>query len=400
MVSQPITRRIQAGRNVGALMTIQNDGEIPTQYIVEATGISVSGFVPETTARTITPIISPGDARDVRVSIPIPRDATLGDWDVRVRIYEAGPAGSLGALVDEAFFQNVLEILAPQALVVAPIAAPPAELEEPFLPPAVPVLPPVPTPPTPATVTRAAELAGTPVQRRTIGTLTGALTLTEQQFARLEEIDPFRRVRLRDFSEAQILEFLQTGFLPESEAAIRERLEIERRTAQLQAAFAPVVPLPDELDAEAEARAAAEAERFAAILERRRIEQAAQAVLTQAERQQIQLTLDQAQTSLRNLQSDLAIAVADLDSLNSRTTELAQRIVEHERLGFFQIIPVWWGEFFGTRRPTISEIQALSANLRTEAAEVRRDRNRFMDAIAVAEVRVETAERELRQLSA
>lgn len=395
------------------MLTIENTGEVPTAYIVEVTGISALGLVPQATARTPTPVILPGMARDVRVAIPIPPDVAEGSWDAQVRIYEAGPEGSLGNLVDEQFFGNVLDVEVPERP-PAPRLPEVPEIDEDFAPPEPPMPPPRVSPRlfSPSEIQRLEQLDPTGRIQEDLGSVnrirdfirqggvaTHGVLLSPDEYLRFRELDPFRRVTL-DYTGEQLLEFIRSGGqIPASVEAARERAQAAEaeRIAEFQAGLRDPFGIRERQEEAEQALAEIEAreqERFAQRFEEAQEQQR----VTQTMIQAAQLTVDQARNRLSNVENELAQITDQLNVVNQRTEEVAARIDEYDNLGFFEIIPPWWAERFGLRRPTIDEVRSLFDQLRTEAGQLRQQRSQLFGQVSQAREALSQAEFDLRQL--
>lgn len=132
-------RAFQPGQVAQAQLTIINDGDLPTQYVVEVSpgAMSLLGFVGEGTIVFITEVVNPGRSLSINFPLSLPAAISEGSKMVRVRIGDAGPAGEMVSLLDEQLFGGRLrvELAGPPA---PPPAPPPTEAiplpDEPILP--------------------------------------------------------------------------------------------------------------------------------------------------------------------------------------------------------------------------------------------------------------------------
>ncbi|MDP2661120.1 MAG: hypothetical protein Q8R28_10370 [Dehalococcoidia bacterium] len=413
MVSQA-PRAIRAGQSIGTTLTIQNDGDVPTGYVVEVVGLNPLG-IPGAVGRVPVPVIAPGMTRSVPINLQIPATAVGGAWTVQARIYEAGPGGALGILVDEVTLPGVLEVEAPLTPPAPAPVAPPG-----------PTLPPAAT--APPTVQQVAQIAGgqrimlAVSQAERLANLdptgqiaaslptrdsllefinsgrirVGAATLSPEEYLTLQILDPFNRVRF-DLSPQQLLEFVQTGVLPDIPGApptpvMFQPLPFPSLPPPPLAGMPQPPPPPMPITGPApdgllEAEQAERAEMLAAA-------QAQAAAL----REQAEAQVADAMAQVNALQGDFAAVAGQIDFLNVRVMDLAEAIDEYNSLGFFQIVPVWWSERFGLRRPSIDDITNLFDGLREEQAGLRQQRSDIQAQITQAQQELVTDQAALRRL--
>ncbi|KKM26872.1 hypothetical protein LCGC14_1580410, partial [marine sediment metagenome] len=143
MVQQVIETALQPGQTAQTLVTIANDGNLPTRYAVQlSSGVPFElGFASDTTVVFVTDVIAPGTSTTYSVPLALPTSIIPGDKTIRARIGEVGPLGDLVALLDEEFFSGLLRVVEAE---VVPPPEPPA--------PPPPVVPPPPEPPAPPVV--------------------------------------------------------------------------------------------------------------------------------------------------------------------------------------------------------------------------------------------------------
>ncbi|MBI2855647.1 MAG: hypothetical protein HYX93_02235 [Chloroflexi bacterium] len=117
MVTERPERVLQPGQVAQGLLTITNDGDVPTRYAVEVSpGVTlpVVGFAAEDTRAMLSQVVRPGESATVRIPLGLPVDIAEGRKVVRVRIGEAGPGGEIVNLLDEEFFTGRLRVELPR----------------------------------------------------------------------------------------------------------------------------------------------------------------------------------------------------------------------------------------------------------------------------------------------
>ncbi len=129
-------RVVQPGQSAQAVLTIANDGDVPSRYAVQLSpGAQLPlGFASESTVGFITEVMEPGGSTTYNVPLSLPPEISAGAKVIRARIGEVGPTGDLTSVLDEEFFAGLLRV---EVVEVEVIPLP----EEPAAPPEPPAVP-------------------------------------------------------------------------------------------------------------------------------------------------------------------------------------------------------------------------------------------------------------------